>query len=162
MTKTMSNELSPAERDLLLSHLPLKQAVELRRKLSHIQGFSLGFLGVRLRPYQVEAANAILKSALVRDGRSFVLLFARQSGKDELIANIILFLMARLAEPGGSIVCAQPTFRPQTELAMDRLQERASLRPFFSLGGFRRRHGTVFEFMSARVAYLSASPAASV
>ena len=145
-----------------LDQLSPSEYRELRKKVGSIKHFASGFVGVRLHPYQVEAADAIARSVLARDGESFVLLFARQSGKDELIANLILYLLARLAEIGGSIVCAQPTFRPQTVTAMDRLQSRASQRPFFSLGGFHRTYGFVYEFLSARVTYLSADPSASV
>ncbi len=158
----MSTRWSPAARRRLLEQLPRAEHRELRTKLGDASHFALGFLGVKLRPYQRQAVDAIVRSVLDRDGRSFVLLFARQSGKDELLANLILYLMARFAEAGISIVCAQPTFRPQTVTAMLRIQERAGQRPFFALGGFRRMHGFLYKFLSARVAYLSADPSASV
>ena len=158
----MSTNWPPAARRRLLEELPRAEHRELRTKVGAIKNFAAGFIGIHLRPYQVAAANAIVKSVLARDGNSFVLLFARQSGKDELIANLILYLLARLAEAGASIVCAQPTFRPQTINAMDRLHARASQRPFFTLGGFRRTQGFIYQFLSARVTYLSAEPSASV
>ncbi len=145
-----------------LDQLSPSEYRELRKKVGSIKHFASGFVGVHLHAYQVEAADAVVKSVLARDGESFVLLFARQSGKDELIANLILYLLARLGEIGGSIVCVQPTFRPQTVTAMDRLQSRAEQRSFFSLGGFHRTNGFVYKFLSARVAYLSADPTASV
>ena len=135
---------------------------ELRTKVGSLKAFSSGFVGIDLFPYQLEAGEAIARSVLRRDGETFVLIFARQSGKDELLANLILFLLARLAERGASIVCAQPTFRPQTLNAMDRLQARASQRPFFTSGGFGRHHGHIYRLLSARVTYLSADPSASV
>jgi hypothetical protein len=119
-------------------------------------------VGVQLRPYQVEAAEAIIRSVFARQGLSFVVIFARQSGKDEMIANLILFLLARLSPIGGSIVCAQPTFRPQTLNAIDRLMSRAAKRPFFEQAGLRRRHGFQFTLGRAVVSYLSADPSASV
>ena len=158
----MSPKLSAASRRQLLDKLSANDRRELRRKVSSIKPFAAGLLGIRLRPYQVEAADCIVNSVLARDGNSFVLLFARQSGKDELIANLILYLLARFAETGASMVCAQPTFRPQTMNAMDRLIARASQRPFFTIGGFHRTQGFIFEFLSARIAYLSADPSASV
>ncbi len=158
----MSPNWSPAARRLLLKKLSSNERRELHTKVSTIKAFAAGFVGIRLWPYQLEAANAIVRSVLARDGESFVLIFARQSGKDELLANLILYLLARLAEKGASIVCAQPTFQPQTINAMDRLQARTSQRPFFALGGFRRSHGYIFELLSARVTYLSADPSASV
>src|SRR5512143_2718692 len=122
MRGKMSNKWSPTVRRRLVDKLPANEHRELRKKVSAVGSFAEGFIGVHLRPYQARAADAIVKSVLKRDGNSVVLLFARQSGKDEVIANIILYLLARLAEVGGSIVCAQPTFQPQTVTAMDRLQ----------------------------------------
>ncbi len=145
-----------------LSHLSKSEYRELRRKVGSIKHFASGFVGIQLRPFQVEAADAIVRSVLARDGKSFVLLFARQSGKDELIANLLLYLLARLGETGASMVCVQPTFRPQTLIAMDRLRDRACQRPFFSSGGFHSAHGFVYEFLSARVTYLSADVSANV
>ncbi len=92
---------SAAARKLLLKNLPPDQRRELRRKVSGLKAFADGFVGIHLWPYQLEAADAIVKSVLDRDGESFVLIFARQSGKDELLANLILYLLARFAEPGS-------------------------------------------------------------
>src|SRR5512142_2069138 len=158
----MSTSSSPRPRASRLAQLPDAEYRELRRKVASIEHFASGFVGIRLRSYQVEAADAVVRSVFARDGKAFVLLFARQSGKDELIADLLLYLLARLGEVGDSMVCAQPTFRPQTINAMDRLQARARQRPFFSLGGFHRSHGFIYEFLSARVTYLSADPSASV
>jgi hypothetical protein len=150
------------DRSALLRALTRSERDELRSKVLSFGEFARGFVGLDLYPYQLDSADAVLKSVFAREGRSYVIIFARQSGKDELIANLILYLLARFAEKGASIVCAQPTYRPQTLSAMDRLQARASQRPFFESGGFRRRHGYVFSLLSARVTYLSAEPTASV
>ena len=135
---------------------------DMRTRTRGFKNFVLDFIGVRLRPYQLEAANAIINSVFARDGETFVILFARQSGKDELLANLILFLLARLSEKGTSIICAQPTFRPQTENAMQRLEKRASQRPFFPYAGFRKQYGYMYSLMSASVLYFSADPSANV
>ena len=127
-----------------------------------LKAFALGFVGVRLRPYQLEAANAIIRSVYRRDGKSFVILFARQSGKDELLANLILFLMLRLSAVGTSIVCAQPTFRPQTENAMQRFEKRAYQRPYFQNAGLHKQLGYMYSLNASRVLYFSADPAANV
>ncbi len=158
----MSRELSLAKRQSLVRKLSRDQRTELRKTVRTLDNFACSVLGVQLRPYQLLAAQAILNSVVNRDGNSFVIIFARQSGKDEMLADLILFIVARLAEIGVSIVCAQPTFRPQTVNAMDRLQARASQRPFFAQGNFRQKYGYVYRFMSARVTYYSADPAANV
>jgi hypothetical protein len=45
--------------------------------------------GIDMRSYQLEPAQAILDS--IRNGRglSFVVIMARQAGKDEMLANLI-------------------------------------------------------------------------
>ncbi len=158
----MSETFTPAERRQLLADLPRSHRYELRRKVSKLGAFTSGFLSIRLRPYQLQAANAILKSVIARDGNSFVIIFARQSGKDELLADLILYLFTRLAHLSASIVCVQPTFRPQTVNAMERLAARAHQRPFFRMGRFHRRYGYIYKFLSARASYFSADPSANV
>jgi len=158
----MFSNLNPSQRRKLLNDLPPRVRKELRKKVNNLDGFTRGFLAIKLRPYQLQAANAILKSVFARDGNSFVIIFARQSGKDELLADLILYLFARLAAMGANIVCVQPTFRPQTVNAMERLQSRAHQRPFFTMGGIRKRYGYIYRFISARAAYFSADPSANV
>jgi len=150
------------ERRALIAKLSRDQRTELRKKVRSLRHFADGFLGIHLRPYQLMAADAIINSVINRDGNTFVIIFARQSGKDELLADLILFIIARLAEIGCSIVCAQPTFRPQTVNAMDRLRARASQRPFFMQGNFRQRYGYMYQLLMARVTYFSAGPTANV
>lgn len=121
--------------------------------------FSAQLVGVALRPYQLEAAQAITRSVFARDGRSFVILFARQSGKDEMLAIVIIYLLMRLFEISASMVCVQPTFKPQTINAMERLKARTS-RPFFH--NIRRTAGYIFRHQEASIAYFSADPSANV
>ena len=80
--------------------------------------------GRRLRGYQVEPARAIAESVLGGLGRQFAVVFSRQAGKDELLAQVIAFLLARYRRRGGGIVVAAPTFRPQAALSRDRLLDR--------------------------------------
>ncbi|MCX6038361.1 MAG: hypothetical protein NTW99_10825, partial [Chloroflexi bacterium] len=122
-----------------------------------IQGFARHFVGVTLYPYQREAANAIIKSVYDRYGKTFVLIFSRQSGKDDILAIIFLFLMSRYIEWSIDIVCAQPTFKPQTINAMERLRKRGVL--------FGRRltrtAGYIMRLGQSRTSYFSAEPTAS-
>lgn len=80
-----------------MNKLSVIERRDIRTRTRGLKGFALGFIGVQLRPYQLEAANAIIKSVFRRDGESFVILFARQSGKDELLADLILYMLTRLA-----------------------------------------------------------------
>lgn len=97
----------------------------LRRALSDVGAFSMLLLPEHaLRRYQTPAARAIATSVLAKEGRQFALVFSRQAGKDETLAQLLAFLLVRHARKGGSIVVAAPTFRPQAALSRGRLLER--------------------------------------
>ena len=80
--------------------------------------------GYQLRAYQVEPARAIAQSVLDHDGRQFAIVFSRQAGKDELLAQVLAYLLTRYAIRGGTAVIAAPTFHPQAALSRDRLLAR--------------------------------------
>lgn len=88
------------------------------------QRFTRDGTGITLRPYQVEPAKAILKSIREQQGLSFVVIISRQSGKDELVANLKAYLLTRFADYEVGIVEANPTYKPQTINAIDRLEAR--------------------------------------
>ena len=54
--------------------------------------------GLKLRSYQVEVAQEIIESVKLRDGRSIVVMFPRQSGKNELQAQIETYLLLILGQ----------------------------------------------------------------
>lgn len=129
----------------------------IRQASTSVKWFARRLIGIDLYPYQLEAADAIVDSVLHRRGRTFVLIFSRQSGKDETLANVFLFLMCRFYEIGCEIVCAQPTFKPQTVTAMERLRKRG-----YNLGRrLQRTAGYIMRLGQARVSYFSAEPTAS-
>jgi hypothetical protein len=113
----------------------------------------------RLRPYQCEAGRAVLTSVMGGHGRSITIEIARQGGKNELSAQIELFLLARsVASDVDGIKCA-PTFRPQLRLSMRRLWLRLSqsgIEPGSKMG-----ENTV-SIGRARMLFLSAEPHANV
>jgi hypothetical protein len=113
----------------------------------------------RLRPYQCEAGRAILRSVFERRGRSITVEIARQGGKNELSAQIELFLLATsLGRSGDAVKCA-PTFRPQLRISMLRLWTR--LRQA-RLGAVATREDNAVRLGDARVLFLSAEPGANV
>ncbi len=130
---------------------------QVRETVNSVQGLARYLGGLTLYSYQREAANAIIKSVIQQDGKTFVLIFSRQSGKDEVLANIFLFLMFRCIEQGINIVCAQPTFKPQTINAMERLRSRG-----INFGHqLKRTAGYIIRLGQARVCYFSAEPTAN-
>jgi len=131
-----------------------------RQVFGDIAAFSRGLLpGYRLRGYQSEPARAIVDSVEQGLGRQFVLVFSRQAGKDELLAQILAFLLLRRQGTGGSAVVAAPTFRPQAALGRDRLLDRLVTR--LPLGRGRVKDGYVVEVGRASARFLSAAPGAN-
>jgi hypothetical protein len=62
----------------------------------------------RLRDYQLRPARAIAASITERLGRQFAVVFSRQAGKDEMLAQLIAWLLTRNQVAGGTIVVAAP------------------------------------------------------
>jgi hypothetical protein len=117
----------------------------------------------RLRPYQIEPARAVVASVEQKLGRSFAVVFARQAGKDELLAQSLAFLLLRWQERGGSAVVAAPTFRPQAALMRDRLLARLRDPLLAGFGGSTAepRDGYAVTLGRAAVRFLSAAPEAN-
>jgi hypothetical protein len=111
-----------------------------------------------LRPYQIPPVRAIWES--IRDGlgQQFAVVFSRQSGKDELLAQLLAFLLMRYQQIGGSIVVATPALRPQGLVSRDRLL--AALDTPLA-GGRVERDGSAVRLGRATARFLSASPTAN-
>ena len=60
------------------------------RFLSDMSLFSRLVLQVPLRPYQLAPLRPIIESVLRRQGREFLLIFPRQSGKNEAVAHLLV------------------------------------------------------------------------
>jgi len=74
-----------------------------------------------LRPYQVEAVRAIVDSALNGRGLTLTVVMARQAGKNELSAQIELFLLQQNARRRLDGIKCAPTFEPQCQVSLRRL-----------------------------------------
>ena len=132
----------------------------LRRVLGDVGVFSRAVLpGFALRPYQLGPARAIVESVERGLGRQFVVVFSRQAGKDELLAQVLAFLLTRYQQRGGSIVLAAPTFNPQAALSRDRLLER--LHNPLTAKAHRVRDGYAVTVGKASARFLSAAPGAN-
>lgn len=112
-----------------------------------------------LRPYQLPPAEAIARSVLEGDGQQFAVMFSRQSGKDELLAQTVAYLLARYQRTGGSIVLAAPSFHPQAALMRDRLCDR--LRQWPVGPEVELKQGYIVQYGRANARFLSASPRAN-
>jgi hypothetical protein len=113
-----------------------------------------------LRPYQAEAARAVLESVRTGAGLTFVVEMSRQAGKNELSAWVEAVLLSRCMVSGGNGVKAAPTFRPQVMYSIDRLESalaRAGLSQWARLV-----EGHVVRLGRARWTFYSAEATASV
>ncbi|HYJ13757.1 MAG TPA: hypothetical protein VEW66_09200 [Thermomicrobiales bacterium] len=132
----------------------------LRRLLTNFADFSDQLLPQRaLRPYQLAPATAILEAVLAGGGEQFAVVFSRQAGKDEMLAQLLSFLLLRHARIGGQIVAAAPTLQPQAAISQHRLVECLRANPLTS--SFTRVRGNVVSVGKATVTFASASPRAN-
>jgi len=115
---------------------------------------------ITLRPYQAEAARAILHSVTYHLGLTFTIEMARQSGKNELSAWLETALLTRNIVAGGTGIKAAPTFRPQILNSIDRL--RAHLDAAGYAGLHRSSEGFMVWLGKARWQFFSAGPDAHV
>lgn len=128
--------------------------------------------GMKLRSYQQEAARAIVDSVVHRRGLTFVVIMSRQAGKNELQAQIECYLLVRFMLPirsaagdplipSAEIVKASPTFKPQTENAMRRL-ERVLQANVIARRLWKRDSGYIYRVGRARIYFFSAYKEANV
>src|SRR3989304_9181375 len=96
--------------------------LDLLKVLRNVDLFARDCSGIKLRAYQVEAARAIAASVLGQKGMTFVVMFPRQSGKNELQAQIETYLLMALSLTDQEIVKVSPTWKPQSINAMRRLE----------------------------------------
>ena len=80
--------------------------IEIHRDIGRFSRFV--WPNVALRPYQARVAREIASSVLSGEGRQFAIVFARQSGKDETLAQLEAYLMFLHRLRGGSVLVGQP------------------------------------------------------
>ena len=114
----------------------------------------------RLRPYQVEAARAVLDSVFNRRGLTISVEMARQGGKNELSAQLEAFLLvANMLRDVESVKCA-PTLEPQCRISMRRLWARLGELGLAAIS--TRQQGRAISVGKARQLFLSAERESNV
>ncbi|HEY5269445.1 MAG TPA: hypothetical protein VII97_03855 [Anaerolineales bacterium] len=131
----------------------------IRRLVTRLEDFSRFGIGIPLRPYQQEVADAILKSILGRLGLSFVIIFPRQSGKNEAQAHIEAYLLCLLSGQDIEIISVSPTYDPQALNAMLRLKRCLDRNPF-TCGRWHTQTGFTIRLDRACVHFFSGSSVA--
>ena len=117
--------------------------------------------GITLRQYQVKVAEAIYQSVLNAYGDSIVVMFPRQSGKNELQAQVEAFLITILSQYNAEMIKVSPTFKPQTLNAMRRL-ERTLEKNLIIKDLWKKESGYIYRFGTARMFFLSGGPEANI
>jgi hypothetical protein len=115
--------------------------------------------GQRLRGYQLVPARAIAESVMRGLGRQFAVVFARQAGKDEMLAQLVAWLLTRYQRVGGNVVLGAPTMT-QALVSRDRLVSRLRQSPL-SIGRVRQREGYIVDVGQASARFLSAAETAN-
>src|SRR5262245_50309881 len=97
--------------------------VRLKKILLSTRLFSALVIQLPLYGYQVEPANAVVESCLRQQGREFLWIFPRQSGKDEAVAQLCVFLLTLFHRTEAGIVHTYPT-QNQLATGINRLERR--------------------------------------
>jgi hypothetical protein len=130
--------------------------------LRDIVMFSKTASGIELRKYQIAVAASVVNSVLKNLGLTFVVVFPRQSGKNELQAQIETYLLTVLSHTDAEIVKVSPTWKPQTQNAMRRLQRILDRNLIARELKWAKESGYIYRIDKARIFFLSGSPTANV
>ena len=140
----------------------LNELVELFKEvLTDMVLFAEHASGLKLRRYQEEVARSIVNSVVQRKGLTFVVIFPRQSGKNELQAQIEAYLLTLLSQVGAEIVKVSPTWKPQSLNAMRRL-ERVLEKNVVAREWWKKEQGYIYRVGQARIFFLSGQPGANI
>ena len=112
---------------------------------------------IKLRDYQRGVAQAIIASITSRAGLSFVVMFPRQSGKNELQAQIETYLLLIYIGHHCDMVKISPTWKPQTLNAMRRLEMVLSSN-LMARNRWKKESGYIYRCGMARIYFFSGQP----
>jgi hypothetical protein len=129
--------------------------------LQDIAVFCAQASALQLRSYQLSVAQTVIESVLHHQGRSIVVMFPRQSGKNEVQAHIEAYLLAMLSLQTAEMVKISPTWKPQSLNAMHRL-ERVLKGNIITRRLWHKENGYCYCFGKARLVFLSGSTEANI
>jgi len=113
-----------------------------------------------LRPYQCTVAEAVLDSVRTGRGDVITVMMARQMGKNQTSAALEYYLLGLFSGPGGQLVKAAPTFKPQIVNSMLRLGR--ELEGPYTAGRSRPVFGYGLQLGRARILFFSAEKGSNV
>lgn len=117
--------------------------------------------GITLRNYQTPAFLRVIDSVFNRYGDSIVIMFARQSGKNEIQVHLENYLLVLHSQLGGDIVKVSPTWKPQSLNAMRRLEKNLKSSSF-TFRRHKKTNGYIFTYYNANIAFFSAAPESNI
>ena len=135
--------------------------VGVRQFYQDLDSFSFRLAGRKLRSYQIKVAEAILDSVFHQHGWEFVVIFPRQSGKNELQAHLEAYLLSLLQNYPAEMVKISPTWKPQGQNAMRRL-ERVLRKNILTRNSFVKESGHIYRIGQARLIFLSGAQTSNV
>jgi len=138
-----------------------KQIQLYRRALHDITCFAAQAPGFHLRAYQQGAAQSILEALLERRGGTLAVMFPRQSGKNTLQAVLEAYLLWRCQFSITEMVKISPTWKPQSQNAMRRLQTVLETNRL-TRRIWRKESGYIYRIGRARIVFLSGAPEANI
>ncbi len=118
--------------------------------------------GFHLRGYQQAVALAIAGSIIHKQGLSFVVIFPRQSGKNELQAQLESYFLAILSMTPAEMIKISPTWKPQNLNAMRRLERVLSRNLVTRYRGWAKESGYIYRVGTARMYFLSGQPGSNI
>jgi hypothetical protein len=126
--------------------------------LSDPELFSALVIRIPLRNYQLEPLRAILDSVLNHRGFEFLLIFPRQSGKNEAVAQLLAYLLNLYQRVGGNIVYG--AIGNALGMGVERLEER--LENAWNAGQWTRKVRPLRRCLGhAAIVFISSHPTAS-
>ena len=114
-----------------------------------------------LRNYQRGVIESVFDSVIHRRGMAFVVLFPRQSGKNELQAQLEVYLLALFSQKPVEMIKVSPTLQPQAVNAMRRV-EKVLRRNFLLEQCWKKEAGNSYLMGQARLTFLSGAPESSI
>jgi len=135
--------------------------VLIKSALADVDLFVNSLSEITLREYQRGVAQAIFNSVASNAGLSFVVMFPRQSGKNELQAQLETYLLTLYFGHQGEIVKVSPTWKPQTLNAMRRLEHVLGSNQI-SKGIWKKESGYIYRCGKARIYFFSGQPRANI
>ena len=115
----------------------------------------------RIRSYQQGVLEAVTDSVLNDRGLSFVVMFPRQSGKNELQAHLEVYLLTLLSQHCVEMIKVSPTLKPQALTCMRRF-ERVAQRTLLIRNLWKKESGNCYRLGGARITFLSGAPESNI